>query len=70
MIFNSVRIAVSDAGEFRRLMGAPKDWKIVDSWLEKERVPYACKEPSGMAELSWPKIKELRDYRVNPEESF
>jgi hypothetical protein len=23
-----------------------------------------------MAELSWPKIKELRDYRVNPEESF
>jgi hypothetical protein len=51
-------------------MGAPKDWSIVDSWLAEGRVPYASKEPDGKAELNWPKIGELSDYRVSPEESF
>jgi hypothetical protein len=51
-------------------MGAPRNWNTVDMWLAEGRVPYVNKEAESKAELNWPKIPVLGNYRVNPEESF
>jgi hypothetical protein len=51
-------------------MGAPKDWSVLDIWLAGGRVPYASEKKEKEAELSWPEIPTLADYRICPGENF